>query len=174
MNNLQIFKSEKFGALETANINGEVYFKAKNVAVALGYKRANDAILLHCRSTVKHSIPHPQSKTKSLLVNFIPEGDVIRLIAKSKLKAAREFESWIFDEVMPTILRTGSYSIQKDTDEIRVLQEIKLNNSRTRMANSCIKLANERDVKKEDRKNLLNKASAILLSDKLVDYDELI
>ncbi len=40
---------------------------------------------------------------------FIPEGDLCRLAAKSEMPGASEFESWIFDEVIPTILRTGTY-----------------------------------------------------------------
>ena len=40
---------------------------------------------------------------------FIPEGDLCRLAAKSELPGASEFESWIFDEVIPAILRTGTY-----------------------------------------------------------------
>ena len=44
-------------------------------------------------------------------MNFITEGDLCRLAAKSELPGANEFESWIFDEVIPAILRTGTYSI---------------------------------------------------------------
>lgn len=41
---------------------------------------------------------------------FIPEGDIYRLAAKSELPGAERFESWIFDEVLPSIRRAGSYS----------------------------------------------------------------
>mgnify|MGYP000175800114 FL=1 len=54
-------------------------------------------------------------------INFIPEGDVYRLIIRSKLPAAEKFELWVFDEVIPTIRKTGGYMtdsllerIQKD------------------------------------------------------------
>ena len=40
---------------------------------------------------------------------FIPEGDLCRLAAKSELPGASKFESWIFDEVLPTIRKTGGY-----------------------------------------------------------------
>ena len=40
---------------------------------------------------------------------FIPEGDVYRLITRSKLPAAEQFESWVFDEVLPSIRKTGGY-----------------------------------------------------------------
>lgn len=42
-------------------------------------------------------------------INFIPEGDVYRLITHSKLPAAQQFESWVFDEVIPSIRRHGAY-----------------------------------------------------------------
>ena len=45
---------------------------------------------------------------------FIPEGDVYRLISHSRLPSAEKFESWIFDEVLPTIRRTGGYVASED------------------------------------------------------------
>lgn len=43
-------------------------------------------------------------------MKVIPEGDVYRLITHSKLPAAEKFESWVFDEVLPSIRKTGSYT----------------------------------------------------------------
>lgn len=40
---------------------------------------------------------------------FIPEGDVYRLIARSKLPSADKFERWVFDDVLLTLLKTGGY-----------------------------------------------------------------
>ena len=51
-------------------------------------------------------------------MNFIPEGDVIRLITHSKLPNAEKFESWAFDEVLPQVLRTGNYSVKPETPEL--------------------------------------------------------
>lgn len=42
-------------------------------------------------------------------MNFITEGDIYRLAAKSELPGADEFESWIFDEVLPSIRKSGGY-----------------------------------------------------------------
>lgn len=109
MKEIAIFKNEEFGEIRTLEIDGKPYFVASDIAKALGYKRPNDAISVHCRYTVKHSIPHPQSKTKMLNVNIIPEGDMYRLIAHSELPYAEKFESWIYDEVLPTIRKTGGY-----------------------------------------------------------------
>ena len=42
-------------------------------------------------------------------VNFIDEGNLYRLISKSKLPLAQQFERWVFDEVLPIIRQTGIY-----------------------------------------------------------------
>ena len=42
-------------------------------------------------------------------MTFIPEGDVYRLIARSKLPGAEQFERWVFDEVLPSIRKNGGY-----------------------------------------------------------------
>lgn len=114
MNELTVFENSEFGSIRTVEIDGKPYFVASDVAKALGYARPSDAVSAHCRYAVKHSIPHPQSKTKTLEVNVIPQGDVVRLAVKSELQGAEKFESWIFDEVIPSVLNHGMYA----TDEL--------------------------------------------------------
>lgn len=113
-NELEIFKNEEFGEIRTVEINGEPYFVAVDIAKTLGYKNTNDAIIRHCRWVVKHDIPHPQSRNKTLEVNVIPEGDLYRLITGSDLPSAKEFESWVYDEVLPTLRQTNSYEIPRE------------------------------------------------------------
>lgn len=62
---------------------------------------------MHCRSTLKWGIATKQGNLSEM--TLIPEGDVYRLIMKSKLPSAEKFESWVFDEVLPTIRKTGDY-----------------------------------------------------------------
>lgn len=119
-NELQIFKNNEFGEMRTIEENGKVLFCGSDIAKALGYARPNDAISAHCRYTVKRSIPHPQSENKCIEMSFIPEGDVYRLISHSKLPGADRFESWIFDEVLPTIRKTGTYSILAKPDSYMI------------------------------------------------------
>lgn len=111
MNDLKIFNNAEFGQIRTVEVEGKIYFVASDVARALGYARPADAVTQHCRYTVKHSIPHPQNPEKQIEVNVIPEGDMYRLITHSKLESAERFESWVFDEVLPSIRQTGTYSI---------------------------------------------------------------
>ncbi len=62
-------------------------------------------------------------------INFITEGDVYRLIAKSKLPEAEKFEKWVFDEVLPSIRRHGIYAVEEIINNpdfiIKALTELK-------------------------------------------------
>lgn len=51
-------------------------------------------------------------------MTFIPEGDLYRLITHSKLPAAERFEKWVFDEVLPTIRKTGGYGQQINLEQL--------------------------------------------------------
>lgn len=116
-NNLQIFNNNEFGQVRTIEVDGQVYFVAIDIARALGYKDATNAIKQHCRWVVKRHIPHPQSKDKEIEVNVIPIGDIYRLVSNSELPSSEKFESWVFDEVIPTIHKTGSYKMPKSKAE---------------------------------------------------------
>lgn len=109
MNNLQVFKNEKFGTVRTITENGRTLFCGADVAKALGYARPVEAVAKHCRYALKRGIPHPQSPDKTIEMVFIPEGDIYRLAAKSQIRGAEEFERWIFDEVLVSVNHHGAY-----------------------------------------------------------------
>lgn len=111
MSELKIFENEEFGRVRMIVVDGKPYFMGSDIAKALGYVRPNDAIKQHCRGTVKYSIP---ISGKIQEVNFISEGDMYRLITHSKLESAERFESWVFDEVLPSIRKTGSYTMNNN------------------------------------------------------------
>lgn len=109
MNELKIFNNEQFGEIRTIEENNKVLFCGADVAKALGYSNARDAVLRHCRGVVKRDTP-TTSGTQEM--SFITEGDVYRLITHSKLPSAEQFESWVFDGVLPSIRKTGNYSVR--------------------------------------------------------------
>ena len=111
-NEIKIFENEEFGSMRTLKEeNGRVVFCGSDVAKALGYRNVSDALIRHCKGIVKHdALTNGGMQTLS----FIPEGDVYRLVAHSRLPSAEKFESWIFDEVLPTIRRTGGYVANED------------------------------------------------------------
>lgn len=119
MNELQFFNSEEFGEIRTAEIDGKPYFVGTDVAKALGYNNPRDAVSRHCKGVVKRDTP-TSSGIQSM--SYINEGDLYRLIMKSKLPSAEKFESWVMDEVLPTIRKTGSY--QKPLTIVEQIQVI--------------------------------------------------
>jgi prophage antirepressor-like protein len=106
MNELQIFKNEEFGQVRTVVHNGKPYFVASDIARALGYSIPSKAVQTHCKGVSKMEVPTDGGKQEMLI---IPEGDIYRLIAKSQLPFAEKFETWVFDEVLPSIRQNGGY-----------------------------------------------------------------
>lgn len=112
MNELQIFNSEEFGDIRTAEIDGKPYFVGTDVAKALGYSNPRKAILDHCKGVTKRDTP-TTSGVQSM--SYINEGDLYRLIMKSKLPSAEKFEAWVMDEVLPSIRTNGGYIVGQET-----------------------------------------------------------
>lgn len=110
-NELKVFQNEMFGEVRTVEENGRVLFCGSDVAKALGYARPTKAIQDNCKGVLKRSTPTNGGVQE---MSFIPESDVYRLIIHSKLPSAEKFESWIFDEVLPTIRKTGGYVANED------------------------------------------------------------
>lgn len=77
------------------------------MARALGYTNPSKATNDHCKHSEmwwdNDSLGRPQR------FKIIPESDLYRLAAKSKLPGADRFESWVFDEVIPSIRKHGGY-----------------------------------------------------------------
>ena len=117
-NELTVFENEKFGKLEVLVENGKEYFPATEIAKILGYSNPQKAIRDHCREdgcTIR-SVIDRLGRTQEK--KFINEGNLYRLIAKSNLPQAEVFESWVFDEVLPTIRKTGMYVTDNVWDTI--------------------------------------------------------
>ena len=122
-NNLQVFNNAEFGQVRTIVDGDKILFCASDVAKALGYRNYNDAVNKHCRAIVKCDTP---ISGKIQAINFIPEGDIYRLIIRSKLPTAEKFESWVFDEVLPSIRKTGSYAIENNNNEDLKLRRLNI------------------------------------------------
>lgn len=108
---IEIFSNEAFGSIRIVMKDGKPLFCGKDVAEALGYKRTADAITTHCKGVCE--LPTPTSGGIQKM-KYIPEGDLYRLVAHSELPSAEKFESWIFDEVLPCIRKTGGYVSNDD------------------------------------------------------------
>ena len=106
MNELKVFQNSEFGELGILLIDGKEYFPATQCAEILGYVKTRNAISRHCKGALKQGV---LTEGGIQQVNYIPEGDLYRLIVNSKLPAAERFERWVFDEVLPALRKYGSY-----------------------------------------------------------------
>ena len=118
MNELIPFKFEN-SSVRTVLIEGEPWWVASDVAVALGYKKPCRAYERHAKGSPKWSplltTGGPQN------VRIINEGDVFRLIAHCTLEEGQHFEKWLFETVLPQIRKTGGYNAAP-TGEVKALQ----------------------------------------------------
>lgn len=112
MNDLKIFESKEFGKIRTIEVDGTPWFVANDVAYALGYNNPRKAVLDHCKGVTKRDTPTSGGMQQ---ISYINEGDMYRLIMKSKLPSAERFEAWVVDEVLPSIRKHGGYISGQDT-----------------------------------------------------------
>ena len=106
MNDLKVFSNSEFGELGVMLIDGKEYFPATQCAKLIGHENPARAVRKFCKGVTKMVTPTVGGSQE---VNYIPEGDLYRLIVSSKLPAAEKFERWVFDEVLPSIRQTGGY-----------------------------------------------------------------
>jgi len=110
MNELQVFQNSQFGNLEILTIEGKEWFPAIQVAEILGYTNPHKAVRDHTKErgvTIRSVIDKLGRKQNK---KFIDEGNLYRLITRSKLPQADEFEEWVFEDVLPSIRKHGIYA----------------------------------------------------------------
>lgn len=118
---LIVRNNELFGEVRFVEIEGKPYAVANDVARALGYSDCPKAIRTHCKGVAKTSIPTNGGLQEA---RIIPEGDIYRLIVRSKLPQAEQFEKWVFDEVIPAIRQTGGYiPVSQEDSEMEILSK---------------------------------------------------
>lgn len=115
---LQVFEHPEFGSIRSFEENGEIMFVGKDVAVALGYAKPVGALKRHC----KYLNPFKVSETATLGLHpdthIIPESDVYRLIFRSQLPRAEEFQDWVMDEVLPSVHEHGLYATKETVEDL--------------------------------------------------------
>lgn len=121
MEKLQTITHPQFGQLSVIIIDGMEYFAANECAAMLGYSVPKDAISRHCKGALKRRLP---TKGGNQEIKFIPESDVWRLIIRSKLPQAEAIERWIMDDVLPSIRKTGTYSVSKQPTQQKLYDYI--------------------------------------------------
>ena len=124
MNEVKIFENKKFGSIRTIMIDDEPWFVGKDVAAALGYSNTRDALAKHVDDEDKNTVAIRDGKGNPNQT-IINESGVYSLVFGSKLPEAKEFKHWVTHDVLPSIRKTGAYSVPPTgADEVQALSLI--------------------------------------------------
>lgn len=151
------FSSPEFGEVRTVQIDGEPWFVAVDVCKALGLNQVSRAMSrLDADEGVLLEVPHPQNPDKMIEVNAVNEAGLYHLILCSKKPEAKSFKRWITHDVIPSVRKTGAYSVRKKpiADEIDTDMVI----------DALLKLRSERDAalqKVDELSDRLTEVSAL-------------
>lgn len=129
-NGFKIFNSPEFKSIRCGVIDDEIWFVAKDVAEALRYTAPRHAVANYCRharlvnSRGTDLIPLNDFKDLQLPTNpygfkIIPESDFYVLVFKSRMPRAEAFQQWVCSEVLPTLRKTGAYSLEDTNDMLQ-------------------------------------------------------
>lgn len=164
MKELTIMTSELFGEVRFAEIDGKPYAVANDVAKALGYTNPSKATNDHCKNSIK--VWGNDSLGRRQEFKAIPEGDIYRLIIRSKLPGADKFERWVFDEVIPQIRKTGGYiPVTQEMSDAEIMAKALLISQRTiEQKNTIIKEQEERIEYLEDKLTLTQGQTNMIVS----------
>ena len=115
MNEVQVFDNTEFGNVRALTIDGEPWFVGKDVAEALGYVETAKAVREHVDTEDKgvSEIDTPGGIQKMVTVN---ESGMYALIFGSKLESAKRFKHWVTHDVLPSLRKTGRYSVNQESD----------------------------------------------------------
>ena len=130
---VQIFENQEFGKVRTILIDGEPWFVGKDVAEILGYSNPSEALMDHVDDDDKlNSKTLLSSKLNSetiLSLNLgqrggwlITESGLYALILSSKLESAKKFKKWVTSEVLPSLRKTGTYSMEQLSKDFYIPQ----------------------------------------------------
>lgn len=109
MNDVITFESEEFGKIRTVEKDGEPWFVGRDVAIALGYAKPQNAIpkFVDTDDALKQGITDNLGRIQDTTI--INESGVYSLILSSKLESAKRFKRWVTHEVIPSIRKNGAY-----------------------------------------------------------------
>lgn len=112
MNEVQLFNFESH-EVRSLLLNNEPWFVGKDVAEALGYSKARNAIANHIDSEDKKDAPIQGTLGGVQEMTVINESGLYSLVLSSKLPSAKKFKRWVTSEVLPALRKTGQYQVKE-------------------------------------------------------------
>ena len=150
MNDLQIFENPEFGQVRTVELDGTPWLVGKDVAVALGYAKPQNAIARHVDTDDQKVAPiqgTPGGEQAMLIIN---ESGLYSLILNSKMPKAKTFKHWVTSEVLPALRRNGVYETVKAQQHI---EQLEATNERLTAAIQAVSTAKEQLAEVTDLRN---------------------
>ncbi|MBE0185474.1 hypothetical protein E6W43_03285 [Bacillus sp. seq1] len=113
----QIFNFEG-QEVRTVSVKGDVYFVAKDVCDALEIGNSRQALTrLDDDESMSFEMTHPQSPSKTILMQVVNESGLYELIFSSRKKTAKDFKRWVKRDVLPSIRKNKVYIDPTATDQ---------------------------------------------------------
>ncbi len=174
MSNLTIFQ---FKDREVRFIEGKPV--AKDVAIVLGFKNAADAVYRLVDKVYK-GICKAQTPGGMQDITVLEEPGIYQLIFSSKLESAKEFQQWVFADILPTIRKTGGYGKTFDPSSLSRLDilTLALKSEKAYLAEKEARQIAEQKVEilkedvKELRTTLIEKEPLVQLAETLIVHDK--
>lgn len=117
-NLIKTFESQEFGKVRVVEISGEPWMVGKDIAEALGYSKARNAIASHVDTEDKQEAPIQGTLGGTQGMTVINESGMYSLVIGSKLPGARKFKRWVTSEVLPSIRKHGAYMTPEKIEEV--------------------------------------------------------
>ena len=170
MSELEIFNNEEFGQVRSVEVEGEPYFVAKDIAIALGYSNPRKAIIDHVDEEDK-GVTKCDTLGGAQEITIINESGLYSLILSSKLPSAKEFKRWITSDVLPKIRKTGGYI---NNDDLFINTYLPFADDTTKLLfKSTLQVINNQNKLIEEQKPLVTFANTVANSSDTIDMGEM-
>jgi anti-repressor protein len=134
VNEVQIFNNPQFGEIRVLGTPNAPLFCAMDLCKALGYSNGRDAVAKHVDDDDVAKCDATDSMGRKQQLTYVTESGMYSLVIGSKLKTAKQFKKWVTSEVLPSIRKTGSYSIQNLSRKELALMVIQAEEENERLA----------------------------------------
>lgn len=151
MNEIEIFKHDKFGELRVTGTAENPMFCLSDVCKSLELGNV---------TALKSRLDEKGFNQIKVLTNggyqqmfFVNEPNLYRCIFRSDKEKAKEFQDWVFNEVLPSIRKTGGYMVAKqdDTPEAIMARAVLIAQNTLKKINKELAEANNQIARQQDR-----------------------
>ena len=134
MSSIRVFNHPQFGDIRTTGTPDNPEFCAMDLCRALGYANGRDAVAKHVEEDDVAKRDTTDSIGRTQLLTYVNESGMYALVLGSKLESAKKFKRWITSEVLPSIRKTGTYSVEQLTRKQLALMVVQAEEEKERLA----------------------------------------